>query len=306
MLEAGQPAYVAVAAATLWRSPASPRVVDAPALRTPTDIRGWVASLTADDRAYDGVLTQMLLGEPVIVDEVVDRWARVVAVQQPAARHDLRGYPGWMPVGQLTGDPAVPGLEMVVDATATALRDAPDGDVAIRGVAMATRLVMAAGEHQGWRPVVVPGRNQLAWMINRDLVPVPSQRPTSAQVLDIAARLLSVPYVWGGLSPYGIDCSGLVHLAHRRLGVTVPRDASDQAAALTPIALGTERPGDLYYFARPGRPVHHVGFVSAFPRGDGEGDRQMLHACYTAGQVVDEKLSGERYATLIGARRVVV
>jgi hypothetical protein len=84
-----------------------------------------------------------------------------------------------------------------------------------------------------------------------------------ADVLTLAAEHLGLPYLWGGTSPLGLDCSGLVHHVWRRLGVVVPRDADDQEAAAYPVAFGEERPGDLYFFAHPGRAVHHVGIVSA-------------------------------------------
>jgi cell wall-associated NlpC family hydrolase len=117
----------------------------------------------------------------------------------------------------------------------------------------------------------------------------------------VARRLLSVPYVWGGLTPHAIDCSGLVRLAWRRLEVTLPRDADDHADATTPVALGYERPGDLYFFARPGRPVHHVGIVSGEPGGS----RRVLHACYVQRVVVEEELPPGRAETLVGAHRIV-
>ncbi|GFJ88204.1 C40 family peptidase [Phytohabitans rumicis] len=129
---------------------------------------------------------------------------------------------------------------------------------------------------------------------------MPADPPTAAQVLGVARRLHDVVYVWGGVSTYGIDCSGLVHLAWRRFGVRLPRDADDQARATTPLALGEERPGDLYFFARPGRGVHHIGFVSAYPGAR----RQMLHACYTRRRVIDEPLAGDRADTLVAVHRV--
>jgi cell wall-associated NlpC family hydrolase len=119
-------------------------------------------------------------------------------------------------------------------------------------------------------------------------------------VLALARRLVDTVYVWGGMSGHGIDCSGLVHLAWRRFGVPLPRDASDQASATEPLPPGTEQPGDLYFFARAGRPAHHVGIVS--DRGPGH----MLHACYERRLVVEEPLTPERAATLAAAHRVTL
>lgn len=109
--------------------------------------------------------------------------------------------------------------------------------------------------------------------------------------LSVARGLLGTPYVWGGMSSDGIDCSGLVHLAFRAVGTRVPRDAADQAAYAVPVA--DPAPGDLYFFGRPDEPVSHVGFVT---------EAGLLHASESAG-VIEEPMPAERRATLLGAGR---
>ncbi|MEU4592717.1 NlpC/P60 family protein [Micromonospora aurantiaca (nom. illeg.)] len=190
---------------------------------------------------------------------------------------------------------------LTVDVAHTALRAEPDGDAALTGVVLGTRLTPAGPPVDGRRPVRVPGRADPLWAAEDDLVPLPAERPEAEKVLAVAERLRDLVYVWGGMSTDGIDCSGLVHLAWRRYGITLPRDADDQAAATSRVPLDAERPGDLYFFARPGRRIHHVGIVSAEPRG---GRRRMLHACYLTRRVVEEELPADRTATLVGAYRV--
>lgn len=303
-LEPGQRAEVRVAVATLWTGPDAVRPADAPALRPQPDIRAWVAGLDADQKVGPGVLSQLLLGEQVLIERVEDDWAQVVALEQPAGSLDPRGYPGWLPTAHLAPLSIVDAEEWcVVDATATVLRDSPAGDVVLSGVILGTRLPVAGPAYRGWLPVRVPGQPEPCWALLRDVQPATPVVPTAGRVLEAAARLLDVPYVWGGVSAYGIDCSGLVHLAWRRFGVRLPRDASDQAAATTAVPLGEERPGDLYFFARPGQKVHHIGFVAAEPDG---ARRRVLHACYTQRRVLDEPVRGERAATLVAAHRVPV
>ncbi|MFI7645389.1 NlpC/P60 family protein [Micromonospora sp. NPDC049460] len=303
-LQPGREAVVRVAVATLWASPEAVRPVDGPALAARTDIAAWISGLDTDQQVGDCVLSQLLLGERVLVTDVrPDGWAHVVAVEQPAPGLHPRGYPGWLPAEQLAPG-AVPAdaESLVVDATVTALHTAPGGAEVVPGVVLGTRLAPTGPAVDGWRPVHAPGHADPLWLPAAHAVPVPTTPPSAGEVLAVAQRLVDVVYIWGGVSAYGIDCSGLVHLAWRRLGVLLPRDADDQAAATTPVPLGTERPGDLYFFARPGRKIHHIGIVTADPRpGD---DRRMLHACYLRRRVLEERLPAERTATLVGAHRV--
>ncbi|HEV7713884.1 MAG TPA: C40 family peptidase [Asanoa sp.] len=291
---------VRVAVATLWSTPDAVRPIDSRALGRTADIPSWVASMSADQQVGEGVLSQLLLGERVRVDEVRDDgWARVVALQQPGVR-DLRGYPGWIPGAQLTPALAPPEVDdptLVVDATSTDLRVSPGGPVAIANVVLGTRLVLSGVAVDGWLPVRAVDADDPHWVAAADVVTFDGDGGRPAAALDVASRLRGVPYVWGGLSAYGIDCSGLVHLSWRRFGVTLPRDAADQAEATRSVPLGSERAGDLYFFARPGRRIHHVGIVTGQPG-------RMLHACYTQRRVVEEPLSDARAATLVAAHRV--
>lgn len=82
--------------------------------------------------------------------------------------------------------------------------------------------------------------------------------PSAGSVLDQARRYLGAPYLWGGMTHLGIDCSGLVHMAYRQLGRLVPRDSWQQEEAGGRVE--APEPGDVLVYADPGRRADHVAF----------------------------------------------
>lgn len=99
------------------------------------------------------------------------------------------------------------------------------------------------------------------------VAPVPARPRRAKALLDTARRFLGVAYHWGGRSPAGLDCSGLVQLAGARNGILLPRDAREQCAALggpralRPLEVGAQ-PGDLWFFGPDRRTVTHVAIAA--------------------------------------------
>jgi cell wall-associated NlpC family hydrolase len=105
-------------------------------------------------------------------------------------------------------------------------------------------------------------------------------------VVSIAARYLGVPYVWGGASPSGFDCSGLVMYCYAQVGVSLPHNAAMQYADCTPVAQSAAQPGDLVFFGLSAGGIHHVGIYV--------GGGSMIDAPYTGVDVrYDSAFSGD-------------
>ena len=234
------------------------------------DVRAQPGTAPASD-AHDPLQeTQVLYGEGVRVLKRVDGWAQIEAVEQPEHSHHDKweGYPGWVPETALSPSPKVWPRNVVVTA-----KWAPLWTDGFRTTRHALELplgtlVRAADLGGVWRVELLDGA--FAWMARADGRPLRELRalPPAQQrrmVVDAASLLLGDRYVWGGRSPQldgagtvtGVDCSGLVNLAHRAAGIAIPRDAHEQYLRAKPVA--SLQPGDLIFLSdadAPERIVH--------------------------------------------------
>jgi peptidoglycan DL-endopeptidase CwlO len=121
-------------------------------------------------------------------------------------------------------------------------------------------------------------------------IPAPPSSTLGGKAVAIAEQYLGVPYVWGGASPSGFDCSGLVMYVYGQLGVSLPHNAYEQYLALPHVPLSDLQPGDLVFFYGFG----HVGIYV--------GNGTMIHAPHTGTVVQFGSISGE--GPIAGAARV--
>ena len=251
--------------------------------------RAPVAPILADASLRAEQVTQLVLGETAAVVERRAEWLRV--------RNDADAYEGWIHSGYVVE---------VDRQRAAAWRAAAaawsDGAVA-ETMSGPTQLPLRA------RLVPLDGRFRFPDG-NEGRVVLGTVRPMDEVVA--GARLHSpdvwawqafrgTPYLWGGVTPAGVDCSGLVQTTFAARGVQLPRDAWQQAAAGNAIALGDLHPGDLCFFrGETTERITHVGIYA--------GDHAIVHSTVRRGTVVRERWT-EGGATelrdrLVGVRRI--
>jgi len=229
--------------------------------RAVTDMRR-----TPDDAAER--VSQARLGEAVRILEEREGWA---FVQMP---HD--GYLGWLHQAALWRNDAaavqayLAACAVWTKAPLARLYAAPAAAVPLLGKLPLGVTLPSAGAADGFTAVTLPD-GRVGYAPSGEVAPL-SERPTPAAAgiavaLGLIREQIGVPYLWGGRTPFGFDCSGLAQTFYGLLGVRIPRDADQQCRA-GQVVTGTPEPGDLYFFGESR--VNHVGIAL--------GDDGFIHA----------------------------
>lgn len=116
-------------------------------------------------------------------------------------------------------------------------------------------------------------------------------------IVAAATDYIGVPYVFGGTSPYGFDCSGYVQYVFAKSGISLPRTADVQYEVGTPISTTDLVSGDLVFFSTYTYGASHVGIYV--------GDGQFIHASSSRGVTIDSLGSSYWSSHYIGARRIL-
>lgn len=288
---------VIVPTAIVWAAPTKLKAAQA-YLKAP-DITTWLAQLsTADQEALasqDVIVTQALLNDRVILDQVKGDWAHVF-VKRQATHLKRRGYPGWVPLTQLSADDQeldYPTTTVRLVQAQTSLLDEQGQTVA--QLPLGTVLTTTGQDSQQIQVLTPLGAGKISAQAAQLTVGGVND---GDRLLALGREFLGTPYLWGGITPQGFDCSGLVYALHRALGYSIPRDAQDQFTNGYPIAPEALAPGDLVFFAADHGTgtVHHVSIYA--------GKGQMLHAPKPGESVTLTPLCRVPYAAeYVGARR---
>jgi cell wall-associated NlpC family hydrolase len=271
---------------TIWTSFDSAREVDSKATSNPTDIISWLDSLNFETRLElcdaNLIQSQLLYGQEVLVLEEKEDYYHIIALTQGSSK-DERGYPGWVPKCQVA---------VVEDWKIS------DGSIAVVTSNLTTLYSLDEKERlelsfQTILPVVEKGSEFVKVQlpdggegllksedtsVHESISAVP--KGSGQDIVRTGKRFLDLPYLWGGMSGYGMDCSGFSYTMCKANGYIIPRDAHDQAKEGKKVPLDALEQGDLLFFAyeEGGGKIHHVGIYY--------GDGKLLHSPKT-GRVIE-------------------
>ena len=192
--------------------------------------------------------SQLLIGTELEVLMQEDAWV--------FTRQD-DGYLGWTYRPYLGPEPQAEATHFV-SAPLSLLLSAANSNAPLASRVLGGTAVRVAAYEDGWAQLILAG-GQSGWILASDLRSLdalPATEPARReQIVQDSFRFVGVPYLWGGGSAFGIDCSAFVRLLHRLSGVTLPRDSYMQFDAGQPIE-PPGQPGDLLFFGNGLRVTH--------------------------------------------------
>jgi len=198
-----------------------------------------ISPVRAENRDQSEIVTQLLFGEVVTVQEIESPWAKITSVAD--------GYEGWIDIKhikKLTDKEMrrwLEGLDFLTDRER--LLETPWGNQWIcRGSFVPT------GEN-----TFNIGNDSFEWL--------QESTTTYDDMWSCAESYLNTPYLWGGKSPFGIDCSGYTQAVYRFFNINLPRDASEQVLDGAEVAFEDIETGDLAFFHNDKGKITHVGIL---------------------------------------------
>ena len=203
------------------------------------------------------MVNQLIFGELIIIIEVLDNW---FLINTP---HD--GYEGWVNIRHITLIEKH-NFEELINAKPVYFSDIYGKAIPQSG--NSTNLVLGS---------LLPNYNNNSITINEKIYSIEGNiqngflKPTGQNVIDIAKKYFGAPYLWGGRSPFGIDCSGFTQIVFGMLGIKLMRDSHLQVESGETINFVNEaKAGDIAFFDNEDEKIKHAGIIID--------NKQIIHA----------------------------
>ena len=196
------------------------------------------------------MVTQILYGEHFVVNEIMLGWANIKLA--------FDGCEGWVDMKMIT--PLAEKTYQKIDHAPYAVTTDIFNIVPVN--TEQTVMIVAGSTLPCWRPTLKE------FTLQYDSFPhtgnVTYRKPANVRklIIDQALKYYNAPYLWGGRSPFGIDCSGLAQVIYKMAGYVIPRDASQQVHCGRALSFVEEtKPGDLAFFDDEEGKIIHVGII---------------------------------------------
>lgn len=273
-----EPLYgiINVPLAMFWAKPSNESIYQQISQQAALNTAAWAKNLSTDERLWlvGKVDTTALYGEVVVILGQQGDWVQVAAIAQQTNRNKL-GYPGWVPANQVCSDPTYlndrRNLTKAVITTPKATLFSDSGLTVSRGLLSYQTRLPIVSEAESYFKVRLPD-GTAGFLAHSGAKRSTELFFAGQNIIREARQFLGLPYLWGGTSSDGFDCSGFMFRLYQSQGISIPRDASEQAQAGVPVAKENLQPGDLLFFAKDKfqEKIHHVGMYI--------GKGQMIHS----------------------------
>ncbi len=209
-----------------------------------------ISPVRAENKDSSEIVTQLLFGEVIEILEIKDSWSKIITYSD--------NYSGWIDVKHFK------------PLTHKELGRWLDGLTYERSIVRNVKTPW--GLQRIVKGSFVPNSESLLFMIGNEKFQFEKDEDNKeiGSIYELATEYLNTPYLWGGKSPFGIDCSGLTQTVFRFFDINLPRDASQQVELGMTIGFEDRVSGDLAFFHNKSGKIIHVGIL--------DGLNSIIHA----------------------------
>ncbi len=209
-----------------------------------------ISPVRAENKDQAEIVTQLLFGEVFQIETIEGSWCKIVTYYD--------NYPGWIDVKHFK------------PLTVKEFGRWMDG--VTNESSIYRNLFTPWGKQRIVKGSFIPFADHQPFKIGSDEFQLEERvdEKSAETIYELAREYLNTPYLWGGKTPFGIDCSGLTQSVFRFFGINLPRDASQQVENGLEIDFTDHQSGDVAFFHNKNGKITHVGILN--------GEGQIIHA----------------------------